>query len=243
MTEDQTQKTEFSPPSSETAVASPVAATVAGASEGAHTVASAGAAAEKPSPAKTSAAASGTPAKAAPPKKAPPPPNPLVEAAKAKAAELADALSSQLPHGWLEEVGAVHHQPMLRVRKQYFPAVFAAAQAQASWELDYLVCYTATDYKEHLEVVAYVESTKFGHMVCIKTRTEREEASVPSIVSVHPGANWEEREMFDLFGIQFPGHPDLRRIMMWDEYVGHPLRKDFVDPSLTEEANRDGADS
>ncbi|MCY0888713.1 MAG: NADH-quinone oxidoreductase subunit C [Alicyclobacillaceae bacterium] len=243
MTEDRTQKTESSPPSSEAAVMPPAAPGMTGPPDAAGVAASADAAPEKASSAKTSAATSPSPAKAAPPKKAPPPPNPWVEAAKAKAEELAQALASQLPNGWLEEVGAVHHQPMLRVRKQHFPAVFRAAHALPSWELDYLVCYTATDYKEHLEVVAYVESTKFGHMVCIKTRTEREAASVPSIVSVHPGANWEEREMFDLFGIEFTGHPDLRRIMMWDEYVGHPLRKDFVDPSLTEEVNRDGADS
>ena len=51
--------------------------------------------------------------------------------------------------------------------------------------------------------------------------------TVPSIAGLHPGANWHEREAFDMFGIQFAGHPDLRRILMWDTYPYHPLRKEF----------------
>ena len=59
-------------------------------------------------------------------------------------------------------------------------------------------------------------------------RTPREEATVPSITPIFAGFNWEEREIFDLLGVTFTGHPDLRRIMLEDEWQGHPLRKDYV---------------
>src|SRR5271155_65148 len=61
----------------------------------------------------------------------------------------------------------------------------------------------------------------------LKVRVTGSEAAVPSVVSVWPTANWHERENFDLFGIRFEGHPDLRRILMPDDWEGHPLRKDY----------------
>lgn len=84
-----------------------------------------------------------------------------------------------------------------------------------------------TDYSDYIEIVIYVQSTALGHFFCLKTRTGRENAEVPSLVSSHPGVNWEEREIYDLLGVTFTNHPDLRRIMMWDEFKGHPLRKDY----------------
>ena len=79
-------------------------------------------------------------------------------------------------------------------------------------------------------------STRFGVVIHLLSTTGREyirlhvpavEDSVPSVSALHPGANWHEREAFDMFGIQFADHPDPRRILMWDTYPYHPLRKDF----------------
>ncbi len=61
----------------------------------------------------------------------------------------------------------------------------------------------------------------------VKTRVPREQPIVPSLTPFWPGASLQEREAFDLYGVQFPGHPDLRRVYMWDEFEGHPMRKDF----------------
>ena len=61
----------------------------------------------------------------------------------------------------------------------------------------------------------------------VKTRMGADEAEVPSIVDLFPGADYDEREIYDMFGVVFTGHPDLRRILMPEDYVGHPLRRDF----------------
>lgn len=84
-----------------------------------------------------------------------------------------------------------------------------------------------------LEVVYHLYSTKdrVGPLVLRARSADRgENAEIPSVVSVFRSAEFQEREIFDLFGIRFPGHPDLRRILMWDEFVDHPMRKDYVAP-------------
>jgi NADH-quinone oxidoreductase subunit C len=98
--------------------------------------------------------------------------------------------------------------------------------------MDHFIDLTAVDYPERepegprFDVVLIVRSTKSGHRVRLKTRIEDGKA-LPSLVPVWVGANWAEREVFDMFGIRFDGHPDLRRILMYDEFVGWPLRKDY----------------
>jgi NADH-quinone oxidoreductase subunit C len=98
--------------------------------------------------------------------------------------------------------------------------------------MDHFIDLTAVDYPERepevprFDLVLIVRSMKHNHRVRIKTRVGDGE-SVDSLVPVWVGANWAEREVFDMFGIRFDGHPDLRRILMYDEFVGHPLRKDY----------------
>jgi NADH-quinone oxidoreductase subunit C len=88
---------------------------------------------------------------------------------------------------------------------------------------------TATDWPpraERFDVVYVLYSTRLKHRVRLKVRVA-DGGSVPSVASIWPAANWLEREVFDLFGIRFDGHPDLRRILMPDEWQGHPQRKDY----------------
>lgn len=86
---------------------------------------------------------------------------------------------------------------------------------------------TAIDRTESFEVVYSIRSYTHKLMLILKSRVGREAPVVPSIVSVYGGADWYEREVFDLFGIDFQGHPDMRRLMMPDDWVGYPLRKDY----------------
>ena len=77
------------------------------------------------------------------------------------------------------------------------------------------------------QVVYHACSHRFKHVIRLKVLVDEADPTVDSITPVWPGANYYEREVFDLFGIRFEGHPNLRRIMMPDEWVGHPLRKDY----------------
>jgi len=91
---------------------------------------------------------------------------------------------------------------------------------------------SGVDYRKDgvIEVVYHLYSYTHRHMVVLKTRTPRDEAVLPSVESIWKAANWLEREVYDLLGVNFTGHTDLRRIMMTDDWLGHPLRKDFVEP-------------
>jgi len=85
----------------------------------------------------------------------------------------------------------------------------------------------------HLEVVYHLYSTALKHgPVVLRTRTENraDKTHLPSLTPLWRGAEFQEREIYDLYGVIFDGHPDLRRILMWDEFVGHPMRRDYVAP-------------
>jgi len=92
---------------------------------------------------------------------------------------------------------------------------------------------TAVDYPlrtPRFEVVLHLRSLERGHRIRVKARVGDEEgnnAEIDTLVPVWKGANWFEREAYDLMGVVFKGHPDLRRILMYPEFVGHPLRKDY----------------
>ena len=104
---------------------------------------------------------------------------------------------------------------------------------------DYLSSVTAVDYlaENKMEVVYHVYKTTGGSGVVFKIQVPRSDPiEVPSLVSIYPGAELQEREAWDLFGIKFTGHPDLRRIFMWEGFAGHPMRKDWHEPYFEEEA-------
>jgi NADH-quinone oxidoreductase subunit C len=95
---------------------------------------------------------------------------------------------------------------------------------------DLLVDVTAVDYLGRIprfEVVYHLYSVPLNHRIRIKVALEESDPRLPSLVPIWAGANWLERETWDLYGIVFEGHPNLRRIYLYEEFQGHPLRKDY----------------
>ena len=99
----------------------------------------------------------------------------------------------------------------------------------AGLDFDYLVNLTGVDYLDYLEVVYHLLSLKHNHSLVLKTRCyNREQPVVPSVTSVWQGADFQEREIYDLLGIRFEGHPNMKRIFLWEGFKGHPLRRDYL---------------
>ncbi len=97
-----------------------------------------------------------------------------------------------------------------------------------TYGFNHLANVTSVDYGEEFELVYHLYSIPENHKICIKTRTPRNSAQVDSLFGIWPTADWQEREVYDLMGITFKGHPNLVRVLLPDDFTGHPLRKDFV---------------
>ena len=101
----------------------------------------------------------------------------------------------------------------------------------AELRFDVLSDVTAVDYlprSPRFEVVYHLYSISRNRRVRIKARIEERAPHIASAVPLYASANWMEREVFDLYGIHFEGHPDLRRLLLYEEFDGHPLRKDYA---------------
>jgi len=98
---------------------------------------------------------------------------------------------------------------------------------------DLLSSISGVDMLDHLETVYHLRSTVRGQLLQVKVRLDHEEPEVDSVVSVWPTANWLERETYDMFGIKFAGHPDLRRMLLDDDFEGFPLLKSFHQVPMT----------
>jgi len=104
---------------------------------------------------------------------------------------------------------------------------------EPSLGFDHLLLISSLDNGDGtLSIVYHLESMRNNHQLVIKVTVQAEAASVPSVTSVWAHANWHEREAWDMMGIRFEGHPDLRRMLLDEDYPGHPLRKDFKEPEF-----------
>jgi NADH:ubiquinone oxidoreductase 27 kD subunit len=114
-------------------------------------------------------------------------------------------------------------------------------------QFDFLLSLTGMDWGETLGVVYHLESTKYGHSIVLKTMTaNRENPELPSVTDLWKTADFNEREVFDFFGIRFVNHSDMRRLYLREDWVGYPLRKDYDDSlnplRMTNEVTEDTTD-
>ena len=97
-------------------------------------------------------------------------------------------------------------------------------------EFDYLFCLTCVDWKTHLTLVYHLTSTLHRHTLVLKSKLDRNNPEIETASDLWRTAEFHEREVYDLFGVKFLNHPDLRRLFLTDEWKGWPLRKDYEDP-------------
>ena len=135
-----------------------------------------------------------------------------------------------------DKVGAGAHDSVEReedgvlwVKAQKIADVCGFLKSDSGLGFNFLNSISAVDYINHFEVVYHLTSLNKRHTAIVKTRIDgREDLSLPSVYHLWRGADYQEREIWDLMGISFSGHPNMKRIMLWEGFEGHPLRKDYL---------------
>jgi NADH-quinone oxidoreductase subunit C len=134
-------------------------------------------------------------------------------------------------YGAAVEVQETAHGPIIIVAADKLLEVLSFVKSDNSFALDMLCNLTAAEYPEYYEAVYHFYSYNLKHNATFKARCPKERPEVPSVAALWPSADFQEREAYDLLGVIFTGHPNLKRIMLPDDFDGHPLRKDYQLPS------------
>jgi len=138
--------------------------------------------------------------------------------------EVAKKIAKHIPEAIVEA-----ENNSLVIKGETLFAVAKYLKDSPDYDFDYLNAITAVDYYDYFEVIYQLTSLKNNHALTLKTRCYgRDNPSLPSVVSLWRGADFQEREIYDLMGIRFEGHPNLKRIFLWEGFKGHPLRKDYL---------------
>lgn len=139
--------------------------------------------------------------------------------------QIQELLTKELPDIKLKKV----KDSLLIEIPENLPQVVELLKSHPETQANYLSSITGADYIDFLECVYHFYSMplKKGPII-LRARTSRNNPVIPSLTPLYKGADFQEREIYDLFGISFSGHPHLKRIFMWDEFKGFPLRKDYV---------------
>ena len=138
--------------------------------------------------------------------------------------DVAARLEQQFPESIIET-----SKDSLLVKSESLFDLVSFLKTAPGLDFNYLSSITAVDYYDYFELVYQLVSLEHNHSLVLKTRCyERESPSLSSLVSLYRAADYQEREIYDLMGISFEGHPNLKRIALWDGFEGHPLRKDYL---------------
>jgi len=141
-----------------------------------------------------------------------------------------DRLAAEFPRGEIEQIGSQHGNEWARVRRDAWLQVCTFLRDDPTLQMQMPIDLTAVDRlgrEPRFDVVLHLYSVTKKHRVRLYAGVPEEDCMLDSAVGIWPGLNWFEREAYDLYGVRFRGHPDLRRILMYPEFVGHPLRKDY----------------
>jgi len=122
--------------------------------------------------------------------------------------------------------------PHLEIQREELLQVALLLRNDPDLAFDSLMCLSGLDWPNRLEVVYNLFSFKHRHKITLKVRCPKDNPIVPSVAQIWPTANFHEREAYDLIGVRFEGHPDPRRILLPDDWEGHPLRKDYQPPEF-----------
>jgi NADH-quinone oxidoreductase subunit C len=136
---------------------------------------------------------------------------------------VAERLEAQFPGAVIESTQASVTVPAERVAD-----IGRFLRDDPELDCKYLNCLTAVDWLDHFEVVYLLSSLARNHTLVLRARAAHDEPLVPSVINVWQGAHLQEREVYDLMGIAFAGHPSMKRLFLWEGFPGHPLRKDFL---------------
>jgi len=140
------------------------------------------------------------------------------------ASEISRQISERLPGAVIEAT-----DDAVLVDGNSLPDVGAFLKSTPGLDFDYLTTITAVDYYSYFEVVYLFVSIKHNHSLVLKARCQgRDNLTLPSLVGLWRSADHQEREIYDLMGITFEGHPNMKRIVLWPDFQGHPQRKDFL---------------
>lgn len=142
--------------------------------------------------------------------------------------QIEQLLRNEFPDA-IPEAHEVSGIPTFTVRADMIVRVCTFLKERADLGFDYLMSLTAVDWPESFEVVYHLYSIPHRHYVTLKVKLAKDKPVMPTLTSVWRAANWQEREVYDMFGIEFEGHPDLRRILTEEDFEGFPLRKDYVE--------------
>ena len=137
------------------------------------------------------------------------------------------ALTGYFPEANLEE--GAQWLNLIDAPGQFHRMALQLRQA-ADLDFDFLFCMTCVDWKTHLSMVYHLSSTKHRHTLVVKSTLDRSLPEIETVSDIWRTAEFHEREAYDLFGVRFLKHPDLRRLFLTDEWVGYPMRKDYEDP-------------
>ena len=140
--------------------------------------------------------------------------------------ELKSVIEAQLPGAALTVQGAA-----LYADPKNLSAVCRFLRDHERFRMDYLSSVTVVDYpqEQRMDVVYHLYSMTHKHgPLTLKAKLPRAAPTIASVTPIWRSAEFREREAYDLYGVVFDGHPDLRRILLWDEFEGHPMRKDYV---------------